>query len=163
VPPHVPAAPDPLPTPESSVIATCLVALGTPPVRGGLRCRHVSRGSKLAFRYGGLWRHHVSHGIGPTTRQGRALESPRVSRLQTRPLREKALASPHVRGIRTTVWQGSGIVTCPVAPDPPPCAGGLWSHHVPVALSLRGVPVYSQGALHQAHHGLTRHAEQAAH
>jgi hypothetical protein len=84
-----------------------------PPARRGLRCRHVPQDTELV------------------SRQERAPESPRVSRLQARPLRGKALPLPRDRGTRTTAPQGSGITTCPVAPDLPPGAGGLWSRHVP--------------------------------
>jgi hypothetical protein len=131
VPPHVLAAPDPLPVLESFGITTCPLALGTPPVRRGLRCHHVTHDSKPTSRYEGLRRHHVPHAIEPATQQRRAPESPRVSRLQTHPLRRKALMSPHVRGTRTTSRQGFGITMCPVAPEPPSGAGGLWGHHVP--------------------------------
>jgi hypothetical protein len=54
--PLVPAAPDPHPVSKSSDIATCPVAPGMPPDRGGLQCHHVSRCSL----------------------QGRALTSPRA-------------------------------------------------------------------------------------
>jgi hypothetical protein len=27
-------------------------------------------------------------------------------------------------------WEGSGVTTCPVVPNPPPDVGGLWRRHV---------------------------------
>jgi hypothetical protein len=50
--------------------------------------------------------------------------------LQTRCRR--ALASPRAPWHRAChpTGKGSGIATCPVAPDPPPGEGGLWRHHV---------------------------------
>jgi hypothetical protein len=84
VPPCVPTAPDPLLVPEISSSTTCPVAQSMPPARRGLRCCHVPRGTK------------------PVTRRGKVPESPRVSWLQARPLRRKALASPRDRGTRTT-------------------------------------------------------------
>jgi hypothetical protein len=101
------------------------LAPSTPPVRKGLRCHHVTRDSKPASRYEGLQHHHVPRGTELATRQRRAPKSSRISRLQTHPLRRKALMSPHVRGTRTTARQGFGITMCPVAPEPPPGAGGL--------------------------------------
>jgi hypothetical protein len=98
---------------RSSDVTTCPEALSTPLVEKGLRSCHVARGTK------------------PITQQERALESPRASRLQAHPLRGKAQPSPRDRGTRTTASQGSGISTCPMAPDPPPGAGGLQSRHVP--------------------------------
>jgi hypothetical protein len=90
----------------------CSVAQSTPPVRRG------------------LWCHNVSRGIKHTTRQERAPELLRVSRLQIHPVRRKALTSPCDRGTRTTTRQGSGIAMCPVAPNLSSSAGGLWSRHV---------------------------------
>jgi hypothetical protein len=85
---------------KSSDIATCPMAPGTPPDREGLRCCHVSRGSRPAPL--------------ATTRQGRATVSPHVPQLQTRlPVRE-----------------GSDVATCPVAPGPPPGREGLQCHHM---------------------------------
>jgi hypothetical protein len=107
VPLCVPTAPDLLPMLESSSSAMYPMAQSTPPTRRGLRCRH------------------MPHGTEPVTRQGRAPESQRVSWLLAHPLRRKALASPCDRGTRTTARQGSDIVTCPMAPDPPPGAGGF--------------------------------------
>jgi hypothetical protein len=78
VPPRVPAALDPLLVPESSGFATCPMALGMPPTRRGIWCRHMSHSSKPASQYGGLRRRHIPHGTEPATRQGRAPESPRV-------------------------------------------------------------------------------------
>jgi hypothetical protein len=73
----------------------------------------------------GLWCCHVARGTEPVTRQEKALDSPRDSWLQAQPRRREALASPHGRGTGTTARQGFGTGTCPVAPDPPPGAGGL--------------------------------------
>jgi hypothetical protein len=73
--PRVPTTPNPLPVPESSGSATCPVAQSTSPARRGLRCRNVPRGTE------------------PVTWQERTPKSPHVSRLQSRPLRRKALAS----------------------------------------------------------------------
>jgi hypothetical protein len=57
----------------------------------------------------GLWCHYVFHGSRPASWCGRALASPRV---------------PWHR-VRHSTRKGSGITTCPTAPDPPPYAGGL--------------------------------------
>jgi hypothetical protein len=62
-------------------VATCSTAPDSPPGAGGLCYRHVPRGTR------------------PAVRQGRASVSPRVLRLQIRPL----------------VREGSSIVTCPKA------------------------------------------------
>jgi hypothetical protein len=79
----------------------------------------------------------------PLIRKGlQSRHVPRGSR--SAPLRRKALASPHYRSTRTTARQVSGIATCFVAPDPPPGAGGLRSHHVPSGSRPPGVPVRSQ-------------------
>jgi hypothetical protein len=51
----------------------CPVTPGPPPGEGGLRCHHVSHGSRLVA--GGLWRRGVSYGTGSTSQQGRALVS----------------------------------------------------------------------------------------
>jgi hypothetical protein len=95
-------------------VATCPMAQSAPPARKRVLVSPCGRGTVHA------------------TRQEKASESPRASWLQAHPLLRKALSSPHDRGTRTTVRQSSGTATCPVAPDPPPGAGGLWSRHVPV-------------------------------
>jgi hypothetical protein len=80
---------------------------------------------------GGLWRRGVSHGIGPTSRQGSALVSSCVPRFQTRLL----------------VREGSSIATYHMALDV------LWATSKKEILSrstysvgptyLRGMPVHS--------------------
>jgi hypothetical protein len=113
---------------KGSGVAMCPESPCAPPTRKGLQCCHVPRGTE------------------PITWQERALESPHASQLQARPLHRKALASPHYRGNRTTARQGSGIATCPMTLDLPPCAGGLRSHHVPSGSWPSGVPACSQDA-----------------
>jgi hypothetical protein len=65
---------------------------------------------------------------------------PRAPRHRARHLCREALASPRGRGTRTTAWQDSGTGTCPMAPNPPPSAGGLRSHHVPSGSRPRAYP-----------------------
>jgi hypothetical protein len=111
------------------------------PYRPGTPTHPTGKGSNVATcptaldpppGVGGLLRHHVPRATGPTTRQGKAPVSPCVLPLQT----------------CLSVWEGSGIITCPmelachptgkgsgiimchVAPDPPPGVGGPWRHHV---------------------------------
>jgi hypothetical protein len=102
-----------------------------PPARRGLRCHHVIHGTERATHQERLQCCHVPRGTEPVTWQGRALESPRASWLQARLLRSKALALPHDQDTRTIARQGSGTTMCPVAPGPPPGAGGLRSRHMP--------------------------------
>jgi hypothetical protein len=116
-----------LPGKDSGVV-TCPEAPSTAPVGKGLRCRHVPRGTKRA------------------TRQERAPESPCASRLQACPLCRKAPTSPCDRGTRTIARQGSGIAMCPMAPYPPPGAGGLQSSHVSSSPRPPSMPVHSQDA-----------------
>jgi hypothetical protein len=130
---------------EGSGVATCPVAQSVPPRQEralvsprALRhqARHTTgKGSGVATGpeapspspdRRGLQSHHVPCGCRPT------------------PLRRKALALPHDRHTRTTARQGSGIAMCLVAPDLPPGAGGLRSHHVPSGPQPPGVPVRSQ-------------------
>jgi hypothetical protein len=135
--------------PESSGSDMCPEAQSTPPTRRGLRCHHVphgiehttqqerapvsprARGTKRATRRERSPVLPRARSTEPVTRHERAPESPRASQLQARPMRRKALTLPRDRGTRTTAPQGSGIATCPVAPDTPSGAEGLQSRHVP--------------------------------
>jgi hypothetical protein len=84
------------------------LALGTPPDWKGLRCHHVSRGSRPAPGAGGFWLRHVRSGPSPG-REG--LWCRHVSR-SSRPVSQcrRALALPHAVG--------------PIGRE------GLWCHHV---------------------------------
>jgi hypothetical protein len=127
--PRVPAAPGPLPVSESFGIAMCPITLSTPFDMEGLRCRHVSRGSKPASRYGRALA--SPRATKPATQQGRAPVLPRVSWLQTRlPMWEGSGVATCHRDCHPT-GKGSGVATCPAAPDPSPGVGGLWCHHIP--------------------------------
>jgi hypothetical protein len=106
------------------------------------------RGSRPALGVEELWHRHVPHGTGHATRQGRALMSPHIPRLQTRSRYERALPSPRATEPATwqgrvpvspwvpclhtplSVWEGSGVATCPVPLGPPPDREGLRCHHV---------------------------------
>jgi hypothetical protein len=141
-----PTAPDPLSVPKNSGIAMCPVSPSTPPDREGLQCRHVSRAPDPPPGAGGLWRRHVPRARHPTWKgSGVAMcpaapdPPPSVGGLQRRhmPLatgpatrQGRALVSPCVLRLHThlPVREGSGVTKCPVA------------------LSLRGMPVHSQGA-----------------
>jgi hypothetical protein len=74
----------PHPAREGSDVATCPVTPGLPPDEGGLRCQQCPAVSDLPSGAGGLWRHGVSRGTRPASRQGRAPVSPCVPWFQTR-------------------------------------------------------------------------------
>jgi hypothetical protein len=94
-PPHAPRHRACHPPEESSTVTTCPMAQSMPPVRKGLQCHYVPRGTVHANHQERALVLPHARGTEPITRQERAPESPCASRLQTRPLRKKALASPH--------------------------------------------------------------------
>jgi hypothetical protein len=72
-------------------------------------------------------------------------------RLQTHSWCRRALASPRASWHRAChlIGKSSGVATCPVTPDPPPSAEGLYSRHVPP-----GPPPAREGLLcHHVSHG----------
>jgi hypothetical protein len=143
----VPQGRTPHPARNGSGVAVCPRGSRPAPGAGELWHRHVPRGIGNATRHG---RAPVSPCVprlqtysrcgralaspcatGPATRQGRALVSPHVPWLQTHlPALEGSSITTCGRA-RRPVGKGSGAVMCPVAPDPPLSAGGLWHHHAP--------------------------------
>jgi hypothetical protein len=115
-------------TGKGSGIAMCPAAPDPPPGAGGLWCRHVTPG--LPPGREGLQCHHMSYGSRSASRCGRALASPRATEPATQ--QGRALVLPRVPWLQTRlpVWEGSGVVTCPVPPGPPPRREGLRCRHM---------------------------------
>jgi hypothetical protein len=125
-----PAALEPLLVPKSSGIATCPVASGMPPDREGLRCHHVSHGSRPASQCGRALTRHMPPGPSPSREVLRCRHVFRESRPASRCRR--ALVSPRApcHQARHPAGKGSDVAMCPAAPDPPLGAGGLWRRHM---------------------------------
>jgi hypothetical protein len=80
----------------------CPMAQSVPPVKKGLQCCHVSRGTVHTTRQERASVLPRARGTKPVTQQERAPESPRASWLQACPLRRKDLVSPRDRDTKTT-------------------------------------------------------------
>jgi hypothetical protein len=125
---RVPTASDSLPVPVISGTATCPVAQGMPLNWEGQWCRYVSRGSRPRS-----WCRRAlasPRAVRSAARQGRDPVSLRVPRLQTYLPVQWSSGVTTCGRIHRPVEKGSGVITCPVAPDLPPSAGGLWRRHI---------------------------------